>query len=84
MILSSFSEYVESLIFEICVFQDDDFIIMVLEYCDGGSLSSYIQSHGRVEEDIARRFMKQIGIIHFQANDFTAFSSLNRVIIVLM
>ncbi|KAL1209220.1 Serine/threonine-protein kinase ATG1t [Cardamine amara subsp. amara] len=50
------------------VFQDDDFIIMVMEYCDGGTLSSYIKRHGRVEEDIARRFMKQIGagleIIH--------------------
>ncbi|CAA7048256.1 unnamed protein product [Microthlaspi erraticum] len=50
------------------VFQDEDFLIMVLEYCDGGTLSSYIQRHGRVEEDIARRFMKQIGagleIIH--------------------
>lgn len=34
---------------------------MVLEYCVGGTLSSYIQRHGRVEEDIARRFMKQIG-----------------------
>jgi serine/threonine-protein kinase ULK/ATG1 len=41
---------------------------MVLEYCDGGTLSSYIQRYGRVEEDIAKRFMKQIGagleIIH--------------------
>ncbi|XP_006393298.2 serine/threonine-protein kinase ATG1t [Eutrema salsugineum] len=50
------------------VFQDGELLIMVLEYCDGGTLSSYIQCHGRVEEHIARRFMKQIGagleIIH--------------------
>ncbi|AAF69696.1 F27J15.5 [Arabidopsis thaliana] len=50
------------------VSQDDDFLVMVLEYCDGGTLSSYIQRYGRVEEDIAKRFMKQIGagleIIH--------------------
>ncbi|XP_006304751.2 serine/threonine-protein kinase ATG1t isoform X1 [Capsella rubella] len=49
-------------------FQDEDFLVMVLEYCDGGTLSSYIQRHGRVEEDVAKRFMKQIGagleIIH--------------------
>jgi serine/threonine protein kinase len=44
------------------VSQDDDFLVMVLEYCDGGTLSSYIQRYGRVEEDIAKRFMKQIGI----------------------
>lgn len=38
---------------------------MVMEYCDGGNLSSYIQSHGKVEEHIVKRFMKQIGILLF-------------------
>ncbi|KAF8083838.1 hypothetical protein N665_0749s0002 [Sinapis alba] len=50
------------------VLQEKDLLIMILEYCDGGTLSSYIKRHGRVEERIARRFMKQIGagleIIH--------------------
>ncbi|XP_010527585.1 PREDICTED: serine/threonine-protein kinase ATG1t isoform X2 [Tarenaya hassleriana] len=49
-------------------FQDGNFLIMVLEYCDGGTLASYIHRHGRVQEHIARRFMQQIGagleIIH--------------------
>ncbi|XP_023633206.1 serine/threonine-protein kinase ATG1t isoform X2 [Capsella rubella] len=43
-------------------------LLQFFQYCDGGTLSSYIQRHGRVEEDVAKRFMKQIGagleIIH--------------------
>lgn len=42
--------------------QDEDFLVMVLEYCDGGTLSSYIQRHGRIKEHIAKKFMKQIGM----------------------
>lgn len=47
------------------VLQEKDLLIMILEYCDGGTLSSYIKRHGRVQEHIARRFMKQIGIYCF-------------------
>ncbi|GLJ42547.1 hypothetical protein SUGI_0882070 [Cryptomeria japonica] len=36
-------------------------IYICLEYCSGGDLSSYIQCHGRVSEDTARHFMRQIG-----------------------
>ncbi|KAH9324313.1 hypothetical protein KI387_004491 [Taxus chinensis] len=36
-------------------------IYICLEYCPGGDLSTYIQCHGRVSEDIARHFMRQIG-----------------------
>ncbi|CAN7029467.1 hypothetical protein IGI04_029632 [Brassica rapa subsp. trilocularis] len=43
------------------VLQEKDLLIMILEYCDGGTLSSYIKRHGRVQQHIARRFMKQIG-----------------------
>lgn len=43
------------------VFQTEDCIFLVLEFCAGGNLSSYIQLHGRVQEQIAREFMLQLG-----------------------
>ncbi|EXB39680.1 Serine/threonine-protein kinase ULK3 [Morus notabilis] len=43
------------------VFRDKDCIFLVLEYCSGGNLASYISQHGRVQEQIARRFMQQLG-----------------------
>ncbi|KAF6163647.1 hypothetical protein GIB67_036107 [Kingdonia uniflora] len=36
-------------------------IFLVLELCTGGNLASYIHSHGRVEEQIAKRFAQQLG-----------------------
>ncbi|GAB2291154.1 hypothetical protein Dimus_025413 [Dionaea muscipula] len=35
-------------------------IYLVLEYCDGGDLAGYLQRHGRVSEDVARHFMRQL------------------------
>eukprot|EP00268_Persea_americana_P024116 TRINITY_DN23589_c0_g2_i1.p1 TRINITY_DN23589_c0_g2~~TRINITY_DN23589_c0_g2_i1.p1 ORF type:complete len:630 (+),score=137.15 TRINITY_DN23589_c0_g2_i1:371-2260(+) len=35
-------------------------IFLVLEYCVGGDLAAYIQRLGRVSEDIARHFMRQL------------------------
>ncbi|KAK9272959.1 hypothetical protein L1049_003339 [Liquidambar formosana] len=50
------------------VFQAEGCIFLVLEFCPGGNLASYIRHHGRVEEEIARIFMQQLGaglrIIH--------------------
>ncbi|KAJ7945277.1 protein kinase family protein [Quillaja saponaria] len=43
------------------VFQADGCTNLVLEFCEGGNLSSYIQHHGRVQEPIARKFMQQLG-----------------------
>ncbi|XP_050208370.1 serine/threonine-protein kinase ATG1t isoform X3 [Mercurialis annua] len=43
------------------VFQAEDSIFLVFEYCKGGSLAAYIQNHGRVHEGIARRLMQQLG-----------------------
>ncbi|KAM7523577.1 hypothetical protein LguiA_013479 [Lonicera macranthoides] len=43
------------------VFQAEGCIFLVLEFCAGGNLSSYILQHGRVEEWIARRFIQQLG-----------------------
>ncbi|XP_042384612.1 serine/threonine-protein kinase ATG1c-like isoform X1 [Zingiber officinale] len=35
-------------------------IYLVLEYCKGGDLSVFIQNHGRIPENIAKHFMKQL------------------------
>jgi serine/threonine-protein kinase ULK/ATG1 len=32
-----------------------------MELCEGGDLASYIERSGRVEERVARNFMRQIG-----------------------
>ncbi|XP_069147767.1 serine/threonine-protein kinase ATG1t isoform X3 [Solanum lycopersicum] len=32
----------------------------VFQFCDGGDLAAYIRDHGRVQECVARKFMKQI------------------------
>ncbi|XVF14964.1 hypothetical protein REPUB_Repub09cG0106700 [Reevesia pubescens] len=42
-------------------FQYESCLFLVLEFCAGGNLASYIQHHGRVQEQIARSFMKQLG-----------------------
>ncbi|XP_015058828.1 serine/threonine-protein kinase ATG1t-like isoform X1 [Solanum pennellii] len=42
------------------VFQAENSIFLVLEFCAGGDLAAYIRDHGRVQECIARKFMKQI------------------------
>ncbi|XP_006350993.1 serine/threonine-protein kinase ATG1t isoform X5 [Solanum tuberosum] len=43
------------------VFQAENSIFLVLEFCAGGDLAAYIRDHGRVQECVARKFMKQIG-----------------------
>ncbi|XP_061987757.1 serine/threonine-protein kinase ATG1t isoform X1 [Populus nigra] len=43
------------------VFEDECCMFLVLEFCSGGNLSSYLQQHGRVEEKIAKRFTQQMG-----------------------
>ncbi|KAF7834178.1 nodulation-signaling pathway 2 protein-like [Senna tora] len=42
-------------------FQDDECFYLVLEFCAGGNLASYIQRHGRVQEQTARKFMQHLG-----------------------
>ncbi|XP_008785793.1 serine/threonine-protein kinase ATG1t [Phoenix dactylifera] len=43
------------------VFQVDGCIFLVLEFCSGGNLATYIQQKGRVHENTVRKFMKQLG-----------------------
>ncbi|XVF33067.1 hypothetical protein REPUB_Repub17cG0136500 [Reevesia pubescens] len=40
--------------------QTEDRIFLVLEYCDGGDLAAYIHRHGKVSEEVARHFMRQL------------------------
>lgn len=40
--------------------ETEDRIYLVLEYCDGGDLGAYIHRHGRVSDDVARHFIKQL------------------------
>ncbi|OMP06301.1 hypothetical protein CCACVL1_01634, partial [Corchorus capsularis] len=38
----------------------EDRIFLVLEYCDGGDLAAYIHRYGKVSEEVARHFMRQL------------------------
>ncbi|XP_057418030.1 serine/threonine-protein kinase ATG1t [Lotus japonicus] len=42
-------------------FQADGCVYLVLEFCAGGNLASYIRCHGRVQQQTARNFMQQLG-----------------------
>ncbi|KAL3527998.1 hypothetical protein ACH5RR_012654 [Cinchona calisaya] len=42
------------------VFKVEGSIFLILEFCAGGNLGTYIQNHGRVQECIAKRFMQQL------------------------
>ncbi|KAF0908426.1 hypothetical protein E2562_025400 [Oryza meyeriana var. granulata] len=41
--------------------QTQSSLYLVLELCEGGDLAAYIERNGRVEERVARNFMRQIG-----------------------
>lgn len=47
------------------LWQTGDKIFLVLEYCDGGDLAAYIHRHGKVSEEVARHFMRQLGTKFF-------------------
>ncbi|KAJ6800897.1 serine/threonine-protein kinase ATG1t isoform X4 [Iris pallida] len=43
------------------VIQAGGCVFLVLEFCRGGNLASYIRNSGRVQEQIVRKFMQQLG-----------------------
>ncbi|XP_035541534.1 serine/threonine-protein kinase MARK2-like [Juglans regia] len=43
------------------LFRAEGCIFLVQEFCAGGSLASYLRHHGRVQEQIVRGFMQQLG-----------------------
>lgn len=43
------------------VFKVEDSIFLVLEFCAGGDLASYIRLHGRIQDPVAKNLMKQLG-----------------------
>ncbi|KAJ0040927.1 hypothetical protein Pint_27147 [Pistacia integerrima] len=60
------------------VFQAEDCIFLVIEFCAGGNLASYIRQHGKVPELTARKFMQQLG------SSSCAFSSVVGVSVMLL
>lgn len=40
--------------------EDEDYFYLILEYCAGGDLSNYIRSEGKIDEDRAKKYMRQI------------------------
>uniref|UniRef100_J3M2V8 Protein kinase domain-containing protein n=1 Tax=Oryza brachyantha TaxID=4533 RepID=J3M2V8_ORYBR len=44
--------------------QTQSSLYLVLELCEGGDLAAFIEQNGRVEERVARNFMRQIGAPH--------------------
>ncbi|KAK4366892.1 hypothetical protein RND71_014772 [Anisodus tanguticus] len=55
------TKYISGLYSSPIVSQAENSIFLVLEFCAVGNLASYIRNHGRVQECVARKFMKQIG-----------------------
>ncbi|XP_012261836.2 serine/threonine-protein kinase ULK3 [Athalia rosae] len=43
-------------------FWDDRYIYIVMEYCDGGDLSSFIRKKHRLPENICRKFLQQLAL----------------------
>ncbi|XP_047972247.1 serine/threonine-protein kinase ATG1t [Salvia hispanica] len=43
------------------IFTYQDYVILVMEFCEGGNLASFIRLHGRVQQCLAKRFMQQLG-----------------------
>lgn len=46
--------------FPIAVFENDDKIILVMEYASGGELYDYVGKHGPLQEDEVRRLFRQV------------------------
>jgi serine/threonine-protein kinase ULK2 len=38
-------------------------LYLVLEYCDGGDLDSFLNKHGRLPEATAKDLMRQLGMV---------------------
>ncbi|RYR33871.1 hypothetical protein Ahy_A10g048534 isoform B [Arachis hypogaea] len=63
-------------------FQYDGCAYLVMEFCAGGNLASYIRFHGRVQQQTARRFMQQLAnITLLETNLFALMVLLNQNIL---
>ncbi|KAJ7522008.1 hypothetical protein O6H91_19G078500 [Diphasiastrum complanatum] len=43
------------------IVEEPNRLYLVLEYCAGGDLATYIQQRGKVSEEVAKHFMRQLG-----------------------
>ena len=42
---------------------NNDYIFLIMEYCSGGDLSRFIRGKRLLPEEIARRFLRQLGVL---------------------
>ncbi|KAK2552845.1 Serine/threonine-protein kinase ULK3 [Acropora cervicornis] len=42
---------------------NSDYIFLIMEYCSGGDLSRFIRGKRLLPEEIARRFLRQLGVL---------------------
>lgn len=47
-----------------CLQWDEQCIFLIMEYCSGGDLSTFIKSRERLKESSARKFLRQLGEFH--------------------
>ncbi|KAF6211189.1 hypothetical protein GE061_014304 [Apolygus lucorum] len=54
---------------------DDWYIYLILDYCDGGDLSSFIKSKRKLPENVCKKFMQQLvlGLKFLRSKDITHF-----------
>uniref|UniRef100_A0A0A9WTA7 Serine/threonine-protein kinase ULK3 n=4 Tax=Lygus hesperus TaxID=30085 RepID=A0A0A9WTA7_LYGHE len=54
---------------------DDWYIYLILDYCDGGDLSSFIKSRKKLPENVCKKFMQQLvlGLKFLRSKDITHF-----------
>jgi len=42
---------------------DDEYIYLIMEYCGGGDLSTFIQQRRILPENVAKLLLQQLGIV---------------------
>lgn len=64
--------------------QTGKMLYLVLEYCDGGDLDSFLNKHGRLPEATAKDLMRQLGTVGIRVFLFPEISEIKYWDLVLM